>query len=390
MLMKKFLLSLAVLALGANVMNAESYTLFPGSGLTWEKVNKDYTCNLTVDGKNFTIKVVYGTGTDLVEPSEDMIKVYKGSSITVESSDVTFKQVEITGSASKYAGSQTCTTGWTETVKDLVNTYVNNAGGNSFTMDGKNNQFRVTKLVVSTEVGEAAPEPEAIEVANVEQTIAQATDTKVTVAYPMTVAFVNYSNIYACDAAGKFIQVYGDNTYKVNDVIPAGWDATYKLFNKVTPELMPIGNLPAATEQKTFTPKEVAASDITTALVNNVVLIKNVVIDAATPGADVTDNNAKNFTGKVGETTISLRNNYKLESVPAGTYDVTVVVTVYNNAPSLYVTNFATAGGSGVAEIEAAEGEAVYYNLQGVKVANPENGIYIRVQGGKSSKVLVK
>ena len=31
-----------------------------------------------------------------------------------------------------------------------------------------------------------------------------------------------------------------------------------------------------------------------------------------------------------------------------------------------------------------------YYNLQGVKVANPENGVYIRVQGSKATKVYVK
>ena len=33
---------------------------------------------------------------------------------------------------------------------------------------------------------------------------------------------------------------------------------------------------------------------------------------------------------------------------------------------------------------------AVYYNLQGVKVANPENGVFIKVKGGKATKVLVK
>ena len=40
--------------------------------------------------------------------------------------------------------------------------------------------------------------------------------------------------------------------------------------------------------------------------------------------------------------------------------------------------------------IEVEAGEAVYYNLQGVKVANPENGVFIKVQGNKASKVLVK
>lgn len=35
-----------------------------------------------------------------------------------------------------------------------------------------------------------------------------------------------------------------------------------------------------------------------------------------------------------------------------------------------------------------AAGEAVYYNLNGVQVANPENGLFIKVQGGKATKVI--
>jgi len=46
---------------------------------------------------------------------------------------------------------------------------------------------------------------------------------------------------------------------------------------------------------------------------------------------------------------------------------------------------------SGVAAIEAEENAApVYYNMQGVRVAQPENGLYIVVKGDKASKVLVK
>ena len=41
-------------------------------------------------------------------------------------------------------------------------------------------------------------------------------------------------------------------------------------------------------------------------------------------------------------------------------------------------------------EVEEVEGEAVYYNLQGVKVANPENGLFIKKAGNNASKVLVK
>ncbi len=57
------------------------------------------------------------------------------------------------------------------------------------------------------------------------------------------------------------------------------------------------------------------------------------------------------------------------------------------NLPSLYLLD----GSSAVAAVEASENAPVeYFNLQGIRVANPENGIYIRRQGSSVSKVLVK
>lgn len=44
---------------------------------------------------------------------------------------------------------------------------------------------------------------------------------------------------------------------------------------------------------------------------------------------------------------------------------------------------------SGITDIEAEAGEAVYYNLQGVRVENPAKGLYIRVANGKSQKVIM-
>ena len=41
-------------------------------------------------------------------------------------------------------------------------------------------------------------------------------------------------------------------------------------------------------------------------------------------------------------------------------------------------------------EIEDANAPVEYYNLQGVKVANPSNGIFIKVQGNKASKEYIK
>lgn len=40
--------------------------------------------------------------------------------------------------------------------------------------------------------------------------------------------------------------------------------------------------------------------------------------------------------------------------------------------------------------VEDSDAPVVYYNMQGVRVANPSNGLYIRVQGKKATKVLVR
>lgn len=45
---------------------------------------------------------------------------------------------------------------------------------------------------------------------------------------------------------------------------------------------------------------------------------------------------------------------------------------------------------SGLNVIDADDAEAVYYNLQGVRVENPAAGLYIRVRGQKVDKVIVK
>ena len=44
---------------------------------------------------------------------------------------------------------------------------------------------------------------------------------------------------------------------------------------------------------------------------------------------------------------------------------------------------------SGINDVNAEDAEVEYYNLQGVKVENPEKGIYIMKQGGKTSKVVL-
>ena len=64
----------------------------------------------------------------------------------------------------------------------------------------------------------------------------------------------------------------------------------------------------------------------------------------------------------------------------------------YLNTPGIqepeYISGLST---TGIADIVADENAPVeYFNLQGIRVDNPENGLYIRRQGNKVTKVIVK
>lgn len=65
---------------------------------------------------------------------------------------------------------------------------------------------------------------------------------------------------------------------------------------------------------------------------------------------------------------------------------------VYNNKKEISVGNIVSyTKESGVENVIANDSNAPvkYYNLQGVEVANPESGLYIRVQGDKATKVIL-
>ena len=70
--------------------------------------------------------------------------------------------------------------------------------------------------------------------------------------------------------------------------------------------------------------------------------------------------------------------------------DITSVVltpTSTCNISSIAV-EYANTTPTGIDGIEAENGEAVYFNLQGVRVQNPEKGIFIRVQNGNATKIM--
>lgn len=62
---------------------------------------------------------------------------------------------------------------------------------------------------------------------------------------------------------------------------------------------------------------------------------------------------------------------------------------IYIHGIRVYTYTDVSGFDAAVNAIEAADAEAVYYNLQGVKVNNPEKGIFIRINGNKASKVVL-
>lgn len=63
-----------------------------------------------------------------------------------------------------------------------------------------------------------------------------------------------------------------------------------------------------------------------------------------------------------------------------------VQITNTNGCHLYFITVTSTSGVQNIASEENAPVE--YYNLQGVRVANPENGLYIKRQGNKVQKVI--
>lgn len=65
--------------------------------------------------------------------------------------------------------------------------------------------------------------------------------------------------------------------------------------------------------------------------------------------------------------------------------NVTVTVTIDGEK----VKMVCTAGEGAIEAIDADNTPAIYFNLMGQRVANPENGVFVRVQNGKATKVIL-
>lgn len=208
------------------------------------------------------------------------------------------------------------------------------------------------------------------------------------ITFPLTVTYVNGLNVYVIDAAGDATLIYGsENDYKEGDVLATGWKAIYSPYNGL-PEFKFKGDLPAVTEENVpFVIPEVTLSEAANeSMLNKLFVIKDLKLTETIPADKI------NVTITDGSASLDFRNYFDLPAfTPEAekTYSVKGILAIYNTTLQFYPIEYQVA--SGVANVEATAGEALYYDLNGRRVNGQlTDGIYVKVVDGKASKVVIK
>lgn len=376
--MKKFLLSLAAVACAAT-MSATSYTVFdianPG---TWTGGVNGFTSAVTVNGKTFTISSNKADSTsDCISPDSNQYawRVYKGSKLKVESGEVSMKQVVITYDDYTYQGADyisACplSSGWTGSLSGAVYTCTSN-GLSSFEMQAVEKQVRVKTIVVSDVQGETPDVPQTPDGVIYQN------------AFDVENSIADWSNIYNEAYSGfsgwyvnKSIKCIVCNSY--NSADSKNYAANCKLQKEF--DLTNYVDCSLSIEQA-------FGFDFPQSQVDNyrLYVINGGATDyltfASYPAAPETGNWSK-----------FAENEFDLSEYDGS--KITIGFEYVNDGSksrAWELKNFVLKGttGVGVASIAVDEDAApVYYNLQGVRVANPENGIFIVVKGSNVTKVV--
>lgn len=424
--MKKLLLSLAIVA-AAGSMQAKTWTIdkidmttFTAGTVGEEGSEKDTATGqfVATDGTKFDVVLTQGNTSTAISGMlgvNNQLRWYKNYTlqITMPEAVGTIKQMIFNcPNATKNGNWQYCAS---FTVADVENanvvvspyvsggeatvTYTNEEGFTTFEAEATVAQIRVNSLVISDEAGDVVtpPAPEVKEVATVAEFKALCAATngpKVKITSPLTASYQNGRYLFLQDVTGAMM-VYGDITEKYNngDVVPAGITGIATLYSDgiyqlATPEAATFG---AATAGTAVAAKAITCSEVAPALCSQYVVLKNVSITAI-------EDKANNYTVADEEGDECLLFNqftneayYNVVTVEEGEgLDLYAMVTVYKGAAQLYPVKIVK-DSEGIGAVATENAPAVYFNLQGIRVENPAAGqIYIRRQGTKATKVIVK
>ena len=247
---------------------------------------------------------------------------------------------------------------------------------------GANGNIAVVKVTYNDNTPDDTPKPEA---ANIAAFLELKSTDAVVVKGDVTAYYVNGKSLYIEDESGKMC-VYNaaeDWEYKQGDVIPGGFKGVYELRNGMAQMKNPADFAPS-TSTVEVSPVLATLADVTADKVYDYITIA---------GLSVTGEN-RNFKISKDGTEVAAYNQFYL-TMPedlTGTFTVTGIVGVFNTTPQLLMTELVKDENSGIESVVAADENAPveYYNLQGVRVANPTAGLYIVKQGNKVSKAIIR
>ncbi len=200
---------------------------------------------------------------------------------------------------------------------------------------------------------------------------------------PLTVCYQNGSNLYVQDETGSMF-IYGSlgQEYTNGMTIPAGVQGTYKNYYATIELVADAATFQAGVAGEAVEPATIEISELTPDHGNKYIVLKNV--------------NVEGGYAVQGNYSIKLYDKFKLNNTgDAQSVDVIGVVSYYQvkgaDKPELNIYPIEVKAAGGISDVEFDENApSVYYNLQGVEVANPANGIFVRVQGGKAAKVVIR
>lgn len=375
--MKKFLLSLAAIATAAT-MSAASYTIFdianPGK---WNGDANGFTQTASVGGKSFTITTAKASSTtDLISPDSNTYawRVYKGSTFTIESTDIVMKQIVITydnyeTDGKNYYGNLTLSEGWTGSLKDVVYTLVGE--GTTFTGTAEEKQVRIKTIVVSDEAGSTDEpiQPELPDGIIYQNAFDSQIDGWVKINDENLSDFSGWK-LNTSDNAPKCLicnSYYDQENHEANAKIEYAFDLTnYENVN--------------------LSVEQAFGFDFPTEQIDNYRLYVK-------KGEEVLYQSFANFPAKPDKNWSDfVKNDFDLSEFDGE--NVTIgfeYATDGEKSRAWELRNFVLSGDKlGAVEGIEIDNEVapVYYNLQGARVANPTSGLYIVVKGNKATKVI--
>ncbi|MDE6277504.1 MAG: hypothetical protein K2M06_05280 [Muribaculaceae bacterium] len=290
------------------------------------------------------------------------VRMYTGSALTITApAGVKMAKIEFSGSNGKTtASSYTCTPGELSDLKASAQTWTYAAGTESVTIN-YGAQFRISKMVV-TPVGEGVEDPEPVE----------------------KTAFVLADEIAAGDeilfvAGGKVLGGLNNilaKGYGYLEVVDLPSDATDNKFSIADPQ-----------------PLKVAAADggYTFELSNGKLL-------GAKSNYNTFDTTADSDAARVwtvsfeddGAATITnvATGNVVYQDPKYGSFGAYKADSVNDTLVKPFI--YKKDASSGIQEVEVENAPVEYFNLQGIRVAEPARGLYIMRQGNKASKVYIR